>query len=139
MPGLEPFSGHVAPPGHGAPTITPMTALRLYGIPNCDSVKRARALLAGQSVIPEFHNFKTQGVPEQRLRAWVTSAGWTTLLNRKGSTWRALDEATRATVVDAESACALMRAHSSLIKRPVIEWADGRISVGLDTWPVTGE
>ena len=61
------------------------------------------------------------------------------MLNRKGSTWRALDEATRAAVVDTESAWALMRDHTSLIKRPVIEWADGRISVGLDTWPVTGE
>ena len=116
-----------------------MTALRLYGIPNCDSVKRARTLLARQSVAPEFHNFKTQGVPEQRLQAWIASTGWTQLLNRKGSTWRALDEATRATVVDTESACALMRDHTSLIKRPVIEWADGRISVGMDAWPSTGE
>ena len=116
-----------------------MTALRLYGIPNCDSVKRARALLARQAVPPQFHNFKTQGVPEQQLQAWIASAGWTRLINRKGSTWRALDEATRAAVVDADTASALMRAHPSLIKRPVIEWADGRISVGPDALTSTDD
>ena len=107
-------------------------ALILYGIPNCDTVKRARAWLAGQGAEVTFHDFKRAGVPEAALAAWVAAAGWERVLNRKGSTWRALDEAARAGVVDAASASALMRAQPSLIKRPVVAWPDGGITVGFD-------
>ena len=104
----------------------------LYGIPNCDTVKRARACLAGQGVVLQFHDFKKAGVPPDRLNDWLASAGWERLLNRQGSTWRKLDDATRAAVVDAASAKALMLAQASVIKRPVVEWADGSITVGFD-------
>jgi len=104
----------------------------LHGIPNCDTVKRARAWIADQGVEHEFHDFKKAGVPEARLAAWLASAGWETLLNRKGTSWRKLDEATRAAVVDAASAAALMRAQPSLIKRPVVDWPDGATTVGFD-------
>lgn len=104
----------------------------LYGIPNCDSVKRARAWLASQGVAHGFHDFKKAGLPEDRLAAWLASAGWETLLNRRGTTWRRLDEAERAGANDAASAAALMRAQPSLVKRPVVEWPDGAISVGFD-------
>ena len=107
--------------------------MTLYGIPNCDTVKKARAWLAAQGLACTFHDFKKQGVPPDRLDAWLASAGWETLLNRKGTAWRALDEATRAAVVDADSAAAVMRAWPSVIKRPVVQWPDGRISVGFDT------
>ena len=104
----------------------------LYGIPNCDTVKRARAWLATHGVEFQFHDFKKQGVPAQRLKAWVTAAGWERVLNRKGTTWRKLDPTQQASVVDAASAQALMREHASVIKRPVVEWDDGRITVGFD-------
>lgn len=104
----------------------------LYGIPNCDTVKRARDWLTSQGVAYEFHDFKKQGVPAGHLAAWVQAAGWERVLNRKGTTWRKLPEAQQASVVDAVSAQALMREQASVIKRPVVEWDDGRITVGFD-------
>lgn len=104
----------------------------LYGIPNCDTVKRARDWLATRGVAHEFHDFKKAGVPADRLLAWVDAAGWERVLNRKGSTWRKLDPALQAAVVDGKSAQALMREQASVIKRPVVEWDDGRITVGFD-------
>ena len=104
----------------------------LYGIPNCDTVKRARDWLTSQGVAHEFHDFKKQGVPADHLAAWVRAAGWERVLNRKGTTWRKLPEAQQASVVDAASAQAVMRDQASVIKRPVVEWNDGRITVGFD-------
>ncbi len=104
----------------------------LYGIPNCDTVKRARDWLATHGVACEFHDFKKQGVPADHLAAWVKAAGWERLLNRQGTTWRKLPVAQQASVVDAASAQALMREQASVIKRPVVEWDDGRITVGFD-------
>jgi len=106
--------------------------MKLYGIPNCDTVKKARAWLADNGMACAFHDFKKAGVPEDRLDAWLQAAGWETLVNRKGTTWRKLDDARRAAVVDAASARTLMLAEPSVIKRPVVEWPDGRISVGFD-------
>jgi Spx/MgsR family transcriptional regulator len=106
--------------------------ITLYGIPNCDTVKKARQWLAAQSRDAAFHDFKKAGVPPDRLDAWLHSAGWERLLNRKGTAWRALDEAQRDAVVDAASARQVMLAHASTIKRPVVEWPDGAITVGFD-------
>ena len=104
----------------------------LYGIPNCDTVKKARTWLTEQGVDYTFHDFKKQGVPAELLPTWLAAVGWQTLVNRKGTTWRKLDEATRLAVVDDASATALMLAHPSVIKRPVVVWADSGISVGFD-------
>jgi arsenate reductase len=104
----------------------------LYGIPNCDTVKKARAWLAANGVAHTFHDFRKQGVPSERLQAWVDAAGWERLLNRQGTTWRKLDAQRQSAVVDAASAQALMRTEPSTIKRPVVEWDDGRITVGFD-------
>jgi Spx/MgsR family transcriptional regulator len=104
----------------------------LYGIPNCDTVKKARTWLTDHGVNHSFHDFKKQGVPEAALDHWLATAGWEKLVNRKGTTWRGLDEATRNAVTDSASARALLIAHSSVIKRPVVEWADGSITVGFD-------
>jgi len=104
----------------------------LYGIPNCDTVKRARDWLATHGVAYDFHDFKKAGVPTDRLQAWVDAAGWERVLNRKGTTWRKLDPALQASVTDARSAQAVMRDQASVIKRPVVEWDDGRITVGFD-------
>ncbi len=106
--------------------------LTVYGIPNCDTVKKARAWLTEHGVAYAFHDFKKQGVPAELLPEWLTSAGWQTLVNRKGTTWRKLDEAIRLGVVDDASATALMVANASVIKRPVVVWGDGAISVGFD-------
>jgi len=105
---------------------------RLHGIPNCDTVKKARAWLAEHGHAAEFHDFKKAGVPAGRLDAWIAAVGWERLVNRQGTTWRKLDEATRAAVVDAASARALMLAQPSVIKRPVVDWPDGRTTVGFD-------
>ena len=103
----------------------------VYGIPNCDSVKKARTLLTEQGIAYEFHDYKKHGVPETLLRPWVKARGWETLLNRKGSTWRALEDAEKAAVVDAASAVKVMLANPSIIKRPVVTM-DNLLVVGLD-------
>lgn len=104
----------------------------VYGIPNCDTVKRARAWLAEHDVAYEFHDYKKQGVPAARLAAWSRKLGWEPLVNRKGTTWRKLDADEQARVQDAGSAHALMLDNPSVIKRPVVEWADGSLTVGFD-------
>jgi Spx/MgsR family transcriptional regulator len=106
--------------------------MKLYGISNCDTVKRARAWLDETGRAHEFHDFKKAGVPADRLDAWLAAAGWEMLLNRKGTMWRKLSDAQRAAVTDSASARALMLAVPSVIKRPVVEWDDGRITVGFD-------
>uniref|UniRef100_UPI0035CBF44F ArsC family reductase n=1 Tax=uncultured Sphingomonas sp. TaxID=158754 RepID=UPI0035CBF44F len=92
----------------------------LYGIPNCDTVKKARTWLAEHDVAYAFHDYKKAGVPEAALRGWVDRLGWEVLLNRAGTTFRKLPESDR-TGLDADTAIALMLAHPSVIKRPVLE------------------
>ncbi|MBQ0933855.1 ArsC family reductase [Ideonella paludis] len=103
----------------------------LYGIPNCDTVKKARAFLTEQGHAHSFHDFKKAGVPAERLPAWVAAVGWEKLLNRQGTTWRKLPPEVQARVVDADSAMALMQEQPSVIKRPVVEWPQGQVSVGF--------
>jgi arsenate reductase (glutaredoxin) len=105
------------------------SSITLYGIPNCDTVKKSRAWFDAAGKAYQFHDFKKQGVPEAALRQWVQALGWEALLNRKGTTWRKLDAATQDAVKDAESAIALMMANSSVIKRPVVV-SDSKITVG---------
>jgi len=113
--------------GMNTPTVT------VYGIPNCDTVKKARTWLTEHGVSHTFHDFKKQSVPVELLPQWIDSVGWQTLVNRKGTTWRKLVEATRAAVTDDATATALMLAHPSVVKRPVVMWSDGSLSVGFDT------
>jgi len=105
--------------------------ITIYGIPNCDTVKKARTWLADRGLEVAFHDFKKQGVPAELLPAWLAAFGRDKLVNRAGTTWRKLDEATRAGVVDDASATALMLAEPSLIKRPVVRWADGHWTLGF--------
>lgn len=105
--------------------------ITVYGIPNCDTVKKARAWLTAQGIDHVFHDFKKQGVPPERLDPWLETLGWERLVNRKGTTWRQLDPAVQAGVHDAASARALMLAQPSVIKRPVVEWS-GQNTVGFD-------
>ena len=83
--------------------------LTIYGIPNCDTVKRARAWLAEHGQNAQFHDFKKQGVPEAALDGWIAALGWERLVNRKGTTWRQLDEATTRWAIDIEFARVGMR------------------------------
>ena len=107
----------------------------LYGIPNCDTVKKARAWLTGQGLAYSFHDFKKAGVPPERLAAWEDALGWQKLLNRQGTTWRKLDAAVQSGVKDAASAQALMRAQPSVIKRPVMEWGhDTSVGFDVEAW-----
>jgi len=120
------------------PTIT------LYGIPNCDTVKKSRAWFAEHGLDYAFHDFKKQGVPAARLPGWMAAAGWEKLVNRQGTTWRKLDSHTQAAVQGEDSASALMQAQPSVIKRPVVEWQQGshtRVSVGFapDQWQAWAE
>jgi arsenate reductase (glutaredoxin) len=103
----------------------------LYGISNCDTVKKARAWLAEHGVPHQFHDFRKQGVPPERLDEWIAQCGWERLVNRQGTTWRKLDAKAQASVTDAPSAKALMQANPSVIKRPVVEWPDAT-TVGFD-------
>ena len=102
----------------------------LYGIPNCDTVKRARAWLGERGVAYTFHDYKKAGVDPARLAAWIDRLGWEALLNRRGTTFRALPEADRQQL-DAAKAARLMIAQPSLIKRPVVE-AGGDLLVGFN-------
>lgn len=114
-----------------------MSTPTVYGLPNCDSVKKARAWLREQGLAHQFHDFKKQGVPEAELERWLHDCGWETMLNRKGTTWRKLEASVQAGVVDAASAKRLMLAQPSVIKRPVIAWPSGQVTVGFTPgqWP----
>jgi arsenate reductase (glutaredoxin) len=104
----------------------------LYGIPNCDTVKKARAWLAGRGVDYAFHDFRKAGVPGDRLDAWLQGVGWERLLNRQGTTWRKLDAQAQLRSGNERGARELMLAQPSVIKRPVVDWPDGTVTVGFD-------
>ena len=99
----------------------------VYGIPNCDTVKKARAWLAIRDIPHEFHDFKKHGVPAGKLPVWAHAVGWDKLLNRKGTTWRKLDAASLASAQTPEGAMALALLSPSVIKRPVVEWGAGAL------------
>ena len=103
--------------------------ITLYGIKNCDTMKKARAWLDGHGVAYAFHDYKTAGIDGARLDGWIAQVGWETLLNRAGNTFRKLPETEREGL-DASRARSLMMAQPSMIKRPVLE-RDGRITVGF--------
>jgi arsenate reductase len=101
----------------------------LYGIRNCDTMKKAWTWLDQHGVVYDFHDYKKQGIERGRLEAWVAKLGWEVLLNRAGTTFRKLPDADRAGV-DAAKAVELMLAQPSMIKRPVLD-ADGELTVGF--------
>lgn len=109
--------------------------ITLYGIAPCDTVKKARAWLTAQGLSYQFHDFKKLGVPAAQLPLWLEAVCWERLLNRQGTTWRKLDAAVQSSVCDAASASAVLQAHNSAIKRPVVEWRRGdtiAVTVGFN-------
>jgi Spx/MgsR family transcriptional regulator len=112
--------------------------ITLYGIPNCDTVKKARNWLEAHGVAYAFHDYKKLGIDADRLAAWTQSTSWEKLLNRQGTTWRKLDASQQAQVVDAASAIAAMQGSPSLIKRPVLELHGKFAAVGFSAEQYAG-
>jgi arsenate reductase (glutaredoxin) len=105
------------------------TSITIYGIKNCDTMKKARAWLDGHGVTYGFHDYKTEGIERARLVRWAKEVGWETLLNRAGTTFRKLDDADKE-ALDEAKAIALMLAQPSMIKRPVLDLG-GKLLVGF--------
>lgn len=104
-----------------------MTAL--YGIANCDTVRKARKWLAAHDVAYQFHDFRKDGLSGKQVKAWVQAVGWETLLNRRGQTWRKLADKDKVNLTEAK-AIKLMSAEPTLIKRPVLE-VNKQVHVGF--------
>jgi len=94
--------------------------IKIYGIPNCDTMKKARKWLDKNNLEYEFHDYKKMGVPEKNLKQWVKSAGWENLLNKRGTTWRKLDDSLKNNINES-SAIQVMLNNPSAIKRPIVE------------------
>jgi len=104
--------------------------LTLYGIKNCDTMKKARAWLDAHEVGYVFHDYKTGGIARGRLEGWARKVGWETLLNKAGTTFRKLPDADKANLTESK-AIRLMLAQPSLIRRPVLELPGGKLMVGF--------
>ena len=104
--------------------------ITVYGIPNCDTMKKARSWLKDHRIDYEFHNYKKQDVPKKELNKWVKKCGWETLLNKRGTTWRKLDDDTKENI-NQSSAIKIMLDNPSIIKRPVLD-VDGEYCVGFN-------
>ena len=104
--------------------------VRIYGIKNCDTMKKAFAWLESHGVAYEFHDYKKAGVPPGKLKEWAAKAGWEKLVNSRGPTWRKIPETDKAGL-DERKALALLEKNSSAIKRPVVE-ANARLLIGFD-------
>jgi arsenate reductase len=103
--------------------------ITIYGIKNCDTMKKARAWLDGRGVAYDFHDYKTAGIGRAQIEVWARAVGWETLLNRAGTTFRALPERDKGGLTE-KKAIALMMAQPSMIKRPVLD-IDGKLVVGF--------
>jgi arsenate reductase len=105
--------------------------MKVYGLKNCDTVKKALNWLNEHGIEYEFHDFKKAGVTEEKLKEWSGQLGWEILLNKRGTTWKKLDEGAKAAVTSAETAFKVMQDKTSVIKRPVIE-TRGNLIIGFD-------
>jgi Spx/MgsR family transcriptional regulator len=104
--------------------------VRIYGIKNCDTMKKAFAWLESHKVAYEFHDYKKAGVPPGKLKEWAAKAGWGKLVNSRGPTWRKIPDAER-TPLNESSALRLLEKNASAIRRPIVE-AGARLLVGFD-------
>ena len=103
--------------------------ITVFGIKNCDTIKKARNWLTDQGIEYQFHDFRTNGIDQDRIETWIQQAGWETVLHRRGTTWRKLDAAIQDTV-NRDTVAALLAEHPAMIKRPVLD-IDGDISIGF--------
>src|SRR5271167_4782575 len=104
----------------------------VYSIPNCDTTKKAMSWLDKHNVQYSFHDYKKEGISADKLRSWCKQKGWETVLNKKSTTYRELDEATKQSLTNAKAAVKIMGQYNSIIKRPVVELDELMISVGFD-------
>lgn len=104
----------------------------VYGIPNCNTVKKARTWLTDNGIDYEFHDFKKQGVTAEKLQQWCAVFGWEVVLNKKGTTWKKLTPEQQASVKDEKSAIAVLLNNTSMIKRPVVEQQEKPILISFD-------
>jgi Spx/MgsR family transcriptional regulator len=109
-----------------------LNQMKLYGIPNCNTVKKARTWLDEHDIAYEFHDFKKQGIDQATINTWLSQKPWNKLVNRAGMTWRNLSDAEKAAVIDEISACRLMIEKNSVIKRPVLVKNDSIVALGFD-------
>ncbi|MEX2953794.1 ArsC family reductase [Serratia fonticola] len=108
-------------------------SLTMFGIKNCDTIKKARRWLEEQGVAYQFHDYRVDGLDEQLLRDFVARLGWEPLLNTRGTTWRKLDEAQRNACNNAEAAIALMLEQPAMIKRPLLDDGKGHALLGFSS------
>lgn len=106
--------------------------MTLYGIPNCDTVKKARTWLASQNIAVEFHDFKKLGLTTEIAQRWLQQISWEQLINRKGTTWRGLPEEQKTAINSNADALLLMLDKTSVIKRPLLEQDGKLLYVGFD-------
>lgn len=108
-----------------------MEAIIVYGIPNCDTTKKAIALLKKNNIPFSFHDYKQQGISKEKLELWCALMGWEIIFNKRSTTWRELSEAEQKKIIDQSSAIKLMMEKNSIIKRPIIE-SKKKITVGFN-------
>jgi len=101
-----------------------MAAVIIYGIPNCDTTKKAMAWLEKNKIPFSFHDYRQQGIAEKKLNDWCTKKGWETVFNKRSTTWRELPEAEQKKITGQPAAVKTMSKHNSIIKRPIMEKGD---------------
>lgn len=106
--------------------------MKLYGIPNCNTVKKARDWLAQHDIAVEFHDFKKHGLASELAQSWLQQAPWEKLVNRSGMTWRGLPDEQKSAICSAETALLLMLEKTSVIKRPLLEQDGKLLHIGFD-------
>jgi Spx/MgsR family transcriptional regulator len=113
-------------------------AIHIYGIPNCDTVKKARAWLVKQNIDTIFHDYKKEGADPEQIARWISVAGLDAVLNRRGTTFRGLSDTQKRDAEDRHKAVALLVQNPSMLKRPIVEYSDG-VLVGFkeDEWCAT--
>jgi len=99
-----------------------MEKIIVYGIPNCDTTKKALALLKKNNIPYSFHDYKQQGISKEKLEQWCSLMGWEVIFNKRSTTWRELSEAVQQKIIDQPAAIKLMMEQNSIIKRPIIEF-----------------
>jgi len=114
-----------------------MKKVKVYGIPNCDTTKKALKLLTSKKIILSFHNYKQDGISGEKLAEWCNKLGWESIFNKKSTTWRELSEVEQKKVINATTAIKIMMQHNSIIKRPVIEMDDVPVMAGFKEAEIT--
>ncbi len=104
----------------------------LYGIPNCNTVKKAIDWLKKNDIAYQFHDYKKKGITEIKLQEWVAQISWAVLVNKRGTTWKGLDETVQTNITNNQAAIGLMIEKTSVIKRPIIENGNKIVAVGFD-------